>query len=201
MAPGMLSFWYKTSCEPNRDFLYYTIDGGNRVNVASGETPWTKYAIELNPGPHTFRWGYDTDSSGTAGADAVWVDQVEVTPFGELAEGLDSSLVFTTGGDGAWVGQDSVFSHDGVDRVNSGLIQNGQESWMETTVTGPGQLKYWWRCSSQADSDFARLLIDGVEELRFVRQHRLAAGAPYGFPRGAYHSLELLEGRFGVIIQ
>jgi hypothetical protein len=51
-------------------------------------------------------------------------------------------------------------SHDGVDAARSGAVADGQSSWLETSIAGPGALSFWWRVSSEPDYDFVRLSID-----------------------------------------
>jgi hypothetical protein len=61
-----------------------------------------------------------------------------------LGDALDNtSLTWTTGGDANWFGQNSVYYFGG-DSAQSGDIGEGQESWIETTVTGPGALSFAW---------------------------------------------------------
>lgn len=45
-------------------------------------------------------------------------------------------------------------THDGVDALQSGSISDGQLTRVQTTVTGPGTVTFWWKVSSEADSDF-----------------------------------------------
>ncbi len=60
-----------------------------------------------------------------------------------LEQALDTTnLVWTTGGDADWFGQ-TTNSHDGVSATQSGLIDPGQSSWLETTVVGPATLSFW----------------------------------------------------------
>jgi hypothetical protein len=71
-----------------------------------------------------------------------------------------TDLTYTFGGDANWFNQ-TVVSHDGVDAYQSGAITNSQSSWMETTVTGPGAIRFWWKVSSEACCDPLRFSIDG----------------------------------------
>lgn len=71
------------------------------------------------------------------------------------------SLTWTTGGDAPWFFQTSV-THDGVDALQSGAIGNDQSSWLETTVTGPALVRFWWKVSSEQAHDFLRVTVDGV---------------------------------------
>lgn len=65
-----------------------------------------------------------------------------------LAESLDTpGRVWRTLGDAPWLGQ-SATVHDGQDAARSGLIAHNQTSQLETSVTGPGQVSFWWKVSS-----------------------------------------------------
>ena len=70
---------------------------------------------------------------------------------------------WTTGGDADWTNQTAT-THDGVDAAVSGTITHNGESWMQTTVTGPGTLTFWWRVSSETNYDYLRFLIDDVTQ-------------------------------------
>ncbi|MEY4568901.1 MAG: hypothetical protein RLZZ398_340 [Verrucomicrobiota bacterium] len=79
-----------------------------------------------------------------------------------LATSLDTTgLVWTQGGNAPWFGQ-STTTRDATDAAQSGTIGHSQESWMETTVAGPGTLTYWWKVSSQSGGDFLEFHLDGV---------------------------------------
>jgi hypothetical protein len=79
-----------------------------------------------------------------------------------LGESLDNtSLTWTTGGDADWFGQSEVSYYDG-DAAQSGtLTEVGQSSWIETTVTGPAVLSFYWRHYCIFDN--LKFYIDGVE--------------------------------------
>lgn len=76
---GTLSFWWKVDSEANHDFLRFSIDGVLRDRI-SGVVYFTKKQYVLGPGPHTLKWKYSKDASGSTGMDAAWVDQVVWTP-------------------------------------------------------------------------------------------------------------------------
>jgi hypothetical protein len=83
---------------------------------------------------------------------------------GTLGDAVDAnSLSWTTGGDANWFRQTATM-HDGVDAACSGDISDSQQSWMETTVTGPGSLSYWWRVSSESGFDYLKFFYDGYEQ-------------------------------------
>jgi hypothetical protein len=84
----------------------------------------------------------------------------------DLATALDNpSLVWTTGGSAAWEGQ-GVMTHDAVDAAQSGALLGSQESWLQTTVAGPGLLAFWWKVSSEMEFDFLELYLGGVRQNR-----------------------------------
>jgi hypothetical protein len=62
-----------------------------------------------------------------------------------------------------WFGQAAV-THDGVDAAQSGSIGNGQETILQTTLTGPATGSFWWKISSEAGFDFLEFKIDGVTQ-------------------------------------
>lgn len=83
---------------------------------------------------------------------------------GSLADALDApALIWTTGGDASWLAQ-TVESNDAVDAVQSGLISHSDESWLETTVTGPGVLSFSWKVSSEGGPDRLAFYLDGDTE-------------------------------------
>ncbi len=82
---------------------------------------------------------------------------------GTLAESLDNTLTWTTGGNAVWADQ-AVTTHDGVDAAQSGTILDLQSSWVETTVTAPAQVSFWWKVSSEDGFDFLSVAVDGVQQ-------------------------------------
>jgi len=85
----------------------------------------------------------------------------------ELAEGLDIHLDFTTGGDEDWdetSGFSPVYGDDAVSSSYS--VKDNEESWMQTTVTGAGTVAFYWKVSSEADSDYLEFYIDSVRQDR-----------------------------------
>jgi len=67
-----------------------------------------------------------------------------------LGAALDATnLPWTTGGDTNWFGQVSG-THDGIAAAQSAPLGDGQQAWMETTLTGPGSILFWWQVSAAA---------------------------------------------------
>jgi len=83
-----------------------------------------------------------------------------------LGEAVDNTaLSWDTGGRVDWFGQPNTYYY-GSDAAQSGTISHNYDSWTQTTVTGPGTLKFYWKVSSEANWDFLRFYIDGVEQER-----------------------------------
>ncbi len=82
-----------------------------------------------------------------------------------------SELIWITGGDAAWFSQQRI-AHRSVFSAQSGVITTNQTTWMETTVTGPGLVKYWWRTSSQRRHDQIQFLVGGVVRRRISGMNR-----------------------------
>ncbi|MBI5383838.1 MAG: hypothetical protein HZA90_04035 [Verrucomicrobia bacterium] len=164
-GPGLLSFWWKVSSEQNHDWLRLLV-GGTVERWISGETAWQPCYVAIPPGLQVVQWLYQKDVGGGAVQDACWVDQVRFLPS-SAAVPLDAALetpgwTWATGGHADWFGQTNV-THDGTDAAQSGPItdgEDGQFTWMETTVTGPGVLTFWWKVSCERHYDLLGFLVD-----------------------------------------
>ena len=84
---------------------------------------------------------------------------------GTLEDAMDTpSLFWTTyGAPNNWFSQTAI-SHDGVDAAQSGDLSDGQQSWIQTTVTGPATVSFWWKVSSEAGLDVLRFYVNGAFE-------------------------------------
>jgi probable HAF family extracellular repeat protein len=173
IGPGTLTFWWMVESEECCDPLEFSVGGATLASMA-GQVPWQQEIFELAPGNHTLRWRYTKDGSVAVGRDAGWVDAVLFTPGVipptiTLEQALNvTNLIFTTGGDAPWWVQ-TTNSHDGVMAAQSGPIGDNQESWLRTTVTGPGVLTYWYAISTETESDYLSLPWLGIT----------SGGAPY----------------------
>ncbi len=101
-----------------------------------------------------------------------------------LGEALDApQLLWSSGGNAPWTAQTAV-THDGVDAAQSGTISHSQETWMETSVVGPGPLSFWWTVSSESGYDYLEFYTNGVRVIRIAgdvswqqQTHTLGTGA------------------------
>src|ERR1019366_6777917 len=62
-----------------------------------------------------------------------------------LAQALNTTnLTWTTSGAfGGWYSETTT-THDGVSAADSGSVHSSGTSTLQTTVTGPGTLTFWW---------------------------------------------------------
>lgn len=164
-GPGTLTFWYATSTEVGGDWLSIPPFGSFSTTWGGDLMVWTSETLTIPAGPHTLEWTYQKDSSGSGGSDAVWLDQMTFTPAAlpaTLEQALNvTNLTFTTGGDAPWW-VETTNTHDGVAALQSGVIGDYQQSWLETTLTGPGTLTFWWAVESESCCDFLRVAVDEV---------------------------------------
>ena len=110
------------------------------------------------------KWTLDGAHYSTKPAIAVTMNDnhTAVALYGlNLAEALDNSeLTWLTSGSG-WFGQADVYYY-GNDAAQSAPISHNQETVLETTVQGPGDLSFYWKVSSEKNYDFLDFLVDGV---------------------------------------
>ena len=74
-ASRSCKFWWRSDSDAG-DFLRVTVDGVEPFAGISGNTNWAKKTISLTSGPHTVRWTFSRDATGSAGANAAYVDVV-----------------------------------------------------------------------------------------------------------------------------
>lgn len=82
-----------------------------------------------------------------------------------LAKALDHpDLTWDSGGDEPWFAQTGT-THDGEDAAESGPLSQSQTSWVETTVEGPGNLRFRWKTEGGEALDVLNFSIDGSSDL------------------------------------
>lgn len=81
-----------------------------------------------------------------------------------MADALDApGLNWSTGGDAEWASQ-TLENQNGADAAQSGLIGDDSETWLETSVRGPGVLNFWWKVSSESGFDHLDVAINGQNQ-------------------------------------
>jgi len=72
-----------------------------------------------------------------------------------------TNLIWSTSGNVPWFAESAV-THDGVAAAQNGHIGDSQASALQTTVTGPGTLTFWWMVSSEQDFDFLNFWVNNT---------------------------------------
>ncbi len=107
----------------------------------------TNRIVSLSPAALTDSGAYALQVTNLFGADArgeTFLKVFPVTAPQDIAVALDSEdLVWTTSPDSPWTST-PTFTYDGVDALQSGPLTFGQESWVQTTVSGPAILEWAW---------------------------------------------------------
>jgi M6 family metalloprotease-like protein/uncharacterized repeat protein (TIGR02543 family) len=146
-------------------------DGIHTWSVSTGLPQGSDYSIKIS----SFNNPAYADSS-----DANFT----LMPQPTLAESLDAAgLTWTLSGNGNWFAQSNT-TKDGVDAAQSGAIGNDQNSSMDTTVTGPGTMTFWWKVSSESTYDFLRFYINGVEQAGSISGEVNWAQKTFNIPSG-----------------
>ncbi len=87
---GNITFFRKTSSEPNHDYLTFYIDG-TVIAAWSGAMDWTEMSYPVVAGSHTYKWTYAKDGSTSTGNDSAWIDDIVFPGTGTAA----SALIYT----------------------------------------------------------------------------------------------------------
>jgi alpha-tubulin suppressor-like RCC1 family protein/sugar lactone lactonase YvrE len=86
-------------------------------------------------------------------SNAYGVTNSSIVPLtiGGLAEALNATnLIWQTYGDVLWTVSVGNWAHDGVAAAVSSAPSPGQKSILQTIVTGPGTLSFWWKVDQPA---------------------------------------------------
>jgi hypothetical protein len=168
-----------------------SLNGTNLGGMPHGQAYGTAF---LPTGTNTLRW--------TAGDDTAYaaLDKVQFETFSPspVAEALDSTLTFTTGGIPPIGVATAVDARDGEDYLLFPSVPAGSTSWIETTVTGPGTLEFYL----QQDVFFPEITIsqngvpllttgDGTWQLKRIEVPAGASTIRWTFEPGAARSAML----------
>jgi len=161
-GPGLFSFYSRVS-SASSDYLIFYIDGVEQFSLSGEMAFWSAYSNSLGAGTHVLRWVYVKDGSESAGSDAAWLDKVlfDQSSLGEAVDNLN--LPWVSGGNPRWFPQTTHFHYDG-DAAESGNIGDNQSTWIEASVTGPGELSFYWKVSSESEADYLEFYIDGAKQ-------------------------------------
>ncbi len=159
-GPATISFDWKVSSEPNGDYLHFYIDGIQRTSI-SGSSPWIHRIFTIGGwGSHTLRWTYSKNWLGSSYSDCGWIDNIQIQTPDTAVE--NPGLLWDSGGNTEWYVDASTYNK-GSSSIRSGDISNNGQTWVETTVEGPGIISFDWQTSSETNYDFLKFSVDGTE--------------------------------------
>ena len=145
-----------------------TLQPTNRTVIAGSNVTFS-VTIGAGPIPNTFQWQFNGTNIIGATNLSLTLTNVQTTNQGNYSVTINNGYGTTTSsnayltvividfptalntpgwswatsGSAGWIAQTNT-SHDGFEATQSGLIANGQSSTLQTTVTGPGALTFWW---------------------------------------------------------
>lgn len=110
----------------------------------------TSFTYTINEANTNDTGAYDVIASSYLGAVTSHVAVLTVgLPTYLSGSWSTNSLTWVSGGNASWIVQTNE-TYDGGDALQSGLITNNQQTFVETQVTGPGLLTFWWKVSSRS---------------------------------------------------
>ena len=81
----VLSFDWYASCETGFDYLRFYANGSEITYLTGSDTGWLSYSFTAqSAGNYSFTWKYDKDIMIADGMDCAWLDEVKLTPAGEV---------------------------------------------------------------------------------------------------------------------
>lgn len=155
---GTGSMFYAVS--PEMPWLSASPAGG----VSTGETDAvivTASALDLFPGEYSGTVSVSS-AEATNSPQSIAVVLTIIPSFGVHVGAPE--LPWVTGGDMPWFVQVDT-TYDGISAAQSGSITNSEQSWIETSVEGPGTLSFWWKVSSEATFDLLAVYLDSTQQL------------------------------------
>ncbi|MDY6965813.1 MAG: invasin domain 3-containing protein, partial [Halobacteriota archaeon] len=110
--------------------------------------------------------GRSTDENFTVTADGVFVGNITYDYITDATvDGFEDGDIdgWITGGNANWFATGSV-SFNGTRSAEGGDIGHNQETWIKKNITGPANITFYWKVSSELNYDYLRFLLDGTEE-------------------------------------
>lgn len=153
------------SVTPNKGIITWSSNTGTAVYNQG-----TNIILTANPDTGSYFVGWSGACSGSSTCTVTMDEDKEITATFNLiqyslAEAINNpDWNAVSGGDSEWL-VDSINTYDGNLSAKSGDIGDSQSSWIQTTVTGPGVLSFWWKISSELNYDFLRFYLDDQEQV------------------------------------
>lgn len=157
-GPALVRFAARASGVDSEHHEWVFEPGG--VAIHAGD--WQTYEIAVGRGIHAVKF---TDT-GVLNC-SLYLDAFSVTPISiDLNEATGApGLAWRTSEEAPWIGQPSAsgpgFSGPGSVEAVSGEVMFNEDSWLETTITGPAVFQFSWDSRNFKLFDHFRLFIDG----------------------------------------
>lgn len=160
-GPSHLAFRWALRAGDDEDLLTLEIDGTPAIDPLKGNG-WDLMPaiVPIPPGEHRVRWTLARHGASSGEYINGWLDAVAMHR-GTLEEAADFAGPLTPGGSGICFAQSEV-THDGEDSVQLGFTQPDDLTSLNTRLSGPGTLSFWWRVSSEPYFDRLRVFINGT---------------------------------------
>lgn len=159
-------------------------------DLAGNVSEWTGGSLTSTPAQRLVGGGdWDAPAASllhTALADAAPGERSDRVGFrvarsvvAALATALDNEqLPWESGGDTAWYAQTADHT-DGIDGAAIGALGGEDAAWVETTVTGPGNVAFSWKIQIPAGTGSLRVTLDGEPRGVISGASDWAAGSVY----------------------
>jgi len=160
---------YRVSSEDGYDYAYIIVDGVAIVNNQSGNGAWTSMpAHALTAGVHTIQFVYIKDNSAQSGADAFFVDNINLPDFTDLSGQVE---YFPSGVPAGWTndatnpwqsGSKMQTPFAGVESATIGDSTSSTLIYNSDASSPAGAVFFHGRADSEA-GDTLKFYIDNVE--------------------------------------
>lgn len=131
---------------------------------------WKQNGKQVGTGPVFEVWPASSKNAGLYTAEVkntlrtTTTQPVNVTTVTDMSPALDmTTLKWSTTGPAFWRPVPGVQSKDGKDALSAGNLPHGHFASLSTRVTGPLVLNWWQKISTELDSDYLRVMLDGTE--------------------------------------
>lgn len=122
-----------------------------------------------------------TSSTSTVTSTSTTSSTSSTAPKPAVGPGVDNEdLAWTVGGHAGWYTEDWGWK----DIARSGAIGDGQQSWMQTTVTGPTSVGFEWTLYAETNDTLSFLIDDVLQFRQGGVQNSVWAG--YDLPAGTH---------------
>lgn len=173
---GSIEFYIKTSSEGGWDRLIVDFGDGNTYEYSGENDYWQQLYWDWGDyGEHTVTLTYSKDGSASYGEDCCWIwfEGVDLLDMGG-SDADDSQKDWEMSKTNPWYADSGLgewnYNYENskyVPYLNTHWIDEGQESWFSYAVEGLNAFSFRYIVSSEENSDYLIVFVDGQEVERF----------------------------------